>query len=280
MKIGKNVYFWTGMHNGSGIVSGKKDIVIIDAQNRSDQADLVMELMALHGLDQKNAKHIIVTHADPDHIGGLSHLKQVTGAKIVAHSEEAKRIENPPQAEGFAVSRAGPLEPCTVDMKVQRDMSLEIGDLSLELILTPGHTEGSICIYHKDTKSLFSGDVVVGSGTPYKVPFVRMDTNTMLESLKKLSQFEIEWILPGHGGIIHGGNQKILEAIEELKRLPERILTLLAEKASTIPQMSDTLLVWPNTIESTLRRLKKDGKVRKVDDKTSSTLTRWVISRS
>ena len=278
MKIGKNVYFWTGMHNGSGLISGKKDIALIDAQNRSDQADLVLELMKLHGLDPSNVKQLIVTHADADHVGGLSHLKHVTGAKIVAHAEEAKRIENPPKDGGFAAARAGPLEPCKVDVKVETDMSFEVGDLSVEFILAPGHTAGSMCIYHKDTKSLFSGDVVVGAGAPYKVPFVRMDLDIMLQSLNKLNQLEIEWLLPGHGGIIHGGNQRILEAIEELRRLPDRILTLLRETPSTLPQISDILLVWPNTVETALRELEKDGKVRKVDERTSVTSARWMGS--
>jgi len=278
MKIGKNVFFWTGMYSGSGVVSGKKDIAIIDAQHRSDQADLVLELLKLYGLDPNNAKHIIVTHADGDHIGGLSHLKRVTGAKVVAHTEEAKRIENPAQTEGFAAARLGPFEPCKVDVKVQEDMTFDAGDISLEFILTPGHTAGSMCIYHKDTRSLFSGDVVVGSGAPYRVPFVRMDPDMMLESLDKLNRLEVEWLLPGHGGIIHSGNQKILEAMDELRRLPSRILTLLKEKPSTSLQISDTLIVWPNTVEAVLRKLEKEGNVHKVEEKTSVTSTRWMVS--
>ncbi len=135
-----------------------------------------------------------------------------------------------------------------------------------------------MCIYHKDTKSLFSGDVVVGAGAPYKVPFVRMDLDIMLQSLNKLNQLEIEWLLPGHGGIIHGGNQRILKAIEELRRLPDRILTLLMETPSTLPQISDILLVWPNTVETALKKLEKDGKVRKVDERTSVTSARWMGS--
>ena len=266
------------MHNGSGAIAGEKEIVMIDAQNRSDQADLMLELMKLNGLDHENVKHIIITHSDPDHIGGLSHVKNVTGAKIAAHAEEAKRIENPAQAAGYAAARTGPFEPCKVDLKVQKDMSFEVGDLSLQLILTPGHTAGSMCIYHKDTKSLFSGDVVVGSGVPYRVPFVRLDPNVMLESLSKLNRFEVEWLLPGHGGVIHGGNQKILEAIDELTRLPSRILKLLREQPLTSAQVSDTLLVWPNTVEATLRNLANEGKVHKVEEKTSAISVRRMIS--
>jgi glyoxylase-like metal-dependent hydrolase (beta-lactamase superfamily II) len=266
------------MFGGSGVIVGKNEIIIIDAQNRNDQADLMLELMQLYKLNPTNARHIILTHADSDHIGGLSQLKRVTGAKIVANSEEAKRIETPTQSEGFAAARAGPWEPCKVDVKVQRDMTFEAGDLSLELVLAPGHTAGSMCIYHKDSKSLFSGDVVVGTGSPYKTPFVRMDMDIMLNSLNKLNRFEIDWLLPGHGGIVHDGNKKITEAADELRRLPDRILSLLNEKTLTSLQISDTILVWPNTVDVALRKLEKEGKVRKVEEKTSVTSGRWMVS--
>ncbi len=278
MKIGKNVFFWTGMYSGSGFVSGRKDTAIIDAQDRSDQAELVLELMRLHKLDPNDAKYIIITHADRDHVGGLSHLKHVTGAKIVAHDEEAKRIESLMQPGGFAGARSGPFQPYKVDVKVEKDMTFEVGDLSLELILTPGHTAGSMCIYHKETKSLISGDVVLGTGAPYKVPLVRMDLDIMLESLNKLNRLEVEWLLPGHGEIVHGGNQRIVESIEELRRLPNRIVKLLYEKPLTSPQISDTLLVSLNTVETTLRKLEKDGKARKVEEKISVATTRWAAS--
>jgi len=160
-------------------------------------------------------------------------------------------------------------------VKVQDDMTFETDNISLEFILAPGHTQGSMCIYHKETKSLFSGDVVVGSGLPYKVPFVRMDPDIMIKSLMKLNQLEIEWLLPGHGGIVHGGNQKICESIDELKRLPSRILTILGEKPSTATELSDTLIVWPSTIEACLRKLEKEKKVQKMDEKTTETSVKW-----
>ncbi len=266
------------MHNGSGAIAGEKEIVIIDAQNRSDQADLMLELMKLNGLGHENVKHIIITHSDADHVGGLSYLRHLTGAEIIAHTEEAKKIEKPVQAGGYAAARTGPFEPCKVDLKVQKDMSFEVGDLSLQLILTPGHTTGSMCVYHGDTKSLFSGDAVVGSGAPYRVPFVRLDPDVMLESLSKLNRLEVEWLLPGHGGVIHGGNQKILEAIDELRRMPSRILNLLREQPLTSSQVSDTLLVWPNTVDAVLRKLANEEKVHRVEEKTSATSVRWVIS--
>jgi glyoxylase-like metal-dependent hydrolase (beta-lactamase superfamily II) len=165
-----------------------------------------------------------------------------------------------------------------VDVKVQTDMPLQVGDLSLELIMAPGHTAGSMCVYHKDTNILFSGDAINGSGAPYKVPFVRIDLDMMLETYKKLNRYEVEWLLPGHGGVVHGGNQRILESIEELKLLPDRILTFLKSQPSTSLQIADALLVWPETVEVTLRKLERDGKARKIEEKTSTTSNKWTIS--
>ena len=106
----------------------------------------------------------------------------------------------------------------------------------------------------------------------------RSDQADLILELMQLNRFEIEWLLPGHGGIVHDGNKKITEAADELRRLPDRVLSLLNEKASTSLQISDTLLVWPNTVEVALRKLEKDGRVRKVEEKTSVTSGRWMIS--
>ena len=54
-------------------------------------------------------------------------------------------------------------------------------------------------------------------------------------------------------------------------------MTLLREKPSTSLQISDTLLVWPNTVETALRKLEKEGKVRKGEEKASVTSVRWMV---
>ena len=282
MKIGNNILFWQGIYAGSGVVFGKKDSIIIDTQMRKDQANLILELMKLYGLYPKNVRYIIDTHMDLDHTGGNAWLKKATGAKIVAHTDDARVAENPEKAAAsqarFAAARNEPFEPCKVEVEIKEDTVLEVGDLTLDIIHTPGHTSGSICVYHKDSKALFSGDTVLGYGRPYKVPLVRMDMETMLHSLEKLSKLNIEWILPGHGDVVHGGNKRLNEFIKDLKDLPSKVLESLKEKPNTPAGISEELLIWPQTAETVLRELDKAGKIRKVENQVSTVSTAWVAT--
>ncbi|KAL9265699.1 hypothetical protein AKJ16_DCAP06807 [Drosera capensis] len=71
----------------------------------------------------------------------------------------------------------------------------------IELIHTPGHTEGSVCLYHKPLKVLFTGDHLawLGSGLYISETFNWFSVPLQLESVKKLLDLDFEWILPGHG---------------------------------------------------------------------------------
>ena len=284
MRIGKNILFWTGMRSGSGVIFRGNDIVIVDSQMRKDQATLMLELMELYGLNSKNIKYVINSHGDPDHVGGNAELLRATKAKLVAHTLDADIIEDPGKrpmgGSPFTAAREGPREGCKVDVKIKgNDEILKVGALSLRLILTPGHTSGSMSIYDEESKALFTGDLVLGSGYDcYSVPMVRAGIETVIRSLEKLSVLNVEWLLPGHGDVIYGArtvNERIKGHIRELNRLPNRIMKILGEKASTVAEVSDELLVWPQTVEKVLSNLEKEGKIQKVEEKTTTTTSKW-----
>jgi hydroxyacylglutathione hydrolase len=178
LKIGNNVLFWSGIQAGSGLIFSRNNIVVVDTQTRPDQAALMVELIELHGLNPKDVRYIINTHSDHDHSGGNAELKRATGAKLVAHTKDALYIENGEEemkrhlrsSSKFRVEQSGPFESCQVDVKVEGDMDLTVGDLTLKILHTPGHTNGSICVYYKDSKVLFSGDTVINercAGPPH-----------------------------------------------------------------------------------------------------------------
>ncbi|MFQ6074821.1 MAG: MBL fold metallo-hydrolase [Candidatus Bathyarchaeia archaeon] len=280
MKIGENILFWTGMYAGSGLVFGKRGIVIVDTQMRGDQAGLIIELMRLYGLDPKSVRYIVNTHGDLDHIGGNAELIRATGASLVAHAEEVGRIENPPEVwpglSRFVMARYGPLRGRRVKVMIREDTVLEAGDVGVRVVCTPGHTPGSVCVYHEDSKALFSGDVVLGRGAPYKVPLVRMDVETYIHSLEKLDKLQVEWLLPGHGDVVHDGNKKIRQHVRELRRLPRRVLGMIEGGVTTPSEVSERLLVWPQTINTVFSMLEREGKIWRVEREIPSKSVGWV----
>jgi glyoxylase-like metal-dependent hydrolase (beta-lactamase superfamily II) len=285
MKIGDNILYWTGISAGSGLVFHGNDVVLVDGQTRRNQAALIMELMKLYGLNPTSTSYLINTHSDFDHIGGNAEfLERIPGIKIVAGSPAVDKIENPiamMETPTFRTERVVEnLRRSRVSIKVEKDMTLTSGDVTLQIVCTPGHTPGSICVYHEASRALFTGDTVLGSGRwggPKGIPLVRMDLATMLTSLEKLARLNVEWLLPGHGNIVQDGNRRIRESIAGLQALPNRVLRVI-DQQRTLAEISDTLLVYPNTVQAALTLLEKEGKVRQVEAEMSKSETTWIAT--
>jgi glyoxylase-like metal-dependent hydrolase (beta-lactamase superfamily II) len=91
---------------------------------------------------------------------------------------------------------------------IEPDFFLKEGDISinnvnLKIFHTPGHSPGSISLYLPDRKLLFTGDLVFKGGIG-RTDLPGGDGSLLKKSLKRLSELEIEWLLPGHGDIISG----------------------------------------------------------------------------
>lgn len=89
-------------------------------------------------------KYIVNTHCHQDHVNGNKRMKELTGAPIAIHETEHKYLRHffPPEA----------------DIKLQGNEKLALGKISLEVIHTPGHSPGSICLMAEN--NLFTGDTL------------------------------------------------------------------------------------------------------------------------
>lgn len=103
-------------------------------------------------------KYIILTHGHADHISGVNeHLDDFPNAKVVVHTNEKPMLEDPRANQSLMFG-----SPQTVngDIFVNDGDELEVGDLRLKFIFTPGHTPGGMCIYVESENVLFSGDTL------------------------------------------------------------------------------------------------------------------------
>ena len=80
---------------------------------------------------------------------------------------------------------------------------LTVGDLELQVIHTPGHSPGSVVLYWPQERALFSGDLIFRGGVG-RTDLPGGNGSALKQSIKRLTQLEIEWILPGHGDIVLG----------------------------------------------------------------------------
>jgi len=120
-----------------------------------DPAAEVEEIAALAHENHLKIKYIVNTHGHVDHISGNSDMKRLTGARIVIHEADAYRLTS--TAERLLIMfQAKPSPPA--DLTVRDGDFLRIGDIALKIIHTPGHSEGSICLYTDGF--VFTGDTL------------------------------------------------------------------------------------------------------------------------
>lgn len=152
--------------------------------------------------DLKDIKQIINTHGHFDHIGGNGYFMN---AKVFIHKLDAPIIEKGDTELSAADFFDGKLHPRNVENKLNDGDRITTKNMDLEVIHTPGHTNGSICLYNEKDKILFSGDTVFANGVG-RTDFINSDPKALAESLERISKLDVKKILPGHGPVFDKKN--------------------------------------------------------------------------
>ncbi len=147
---------------------------------------------------------IVITHRHHDHIGAAAELRKRTGAPVIASAVDAPAIEHP-HKEDFSE----PPDPCTVDRTVAHGDVVRVGDMEWKVMETPGHTEGSICLFiipqhgnhEQGLPVLISGDTLF-AGSVGRTDFEGGSLSDMRASIKKLAALPDDTVvLPGHNAL-------------------------------------------------------------------------------
>lgn len=141
-------------------------------------------------------KLLVCTHGHPDHVCGNAVLKKATEAEIVMHGDDADFFARPEVEQYFSMLGLPASPP--PDRLVRDNEVIELGSIRLQVIHTPGHTPGGICLYA--APHLFTGDTLFVGGVG-RTDFPGGDTATLVNSLqKRLLALPAETVVwPGHG---------------------------------------------------------------------------------
>ena len=166
----------------------EKEALVIDPAG--SEKNILNRLTAL-GL---TLKYVVNTHAHADHTCGNRAILSKTDAQLVIHEDDAGQIRSGKnQAFSLALGKKPSPKP---DMRVKDGDSLAIGRETLQIIHTPGHSPGSMCLY--GAGNLFTGDTLF-VGAVGRTDLTGGDLGTLLQSLKKLLSLPPETrVQPGH----------------------------------------------------------------------------------
>ena len=171
----------------SNIFFLKEENILIDAGTPTDERMVVQEFSKITSLDK--IKTVIFTHLHYDHIGNYSLFKNATfyaskDAILSLNKDKFKTILLKPLSDSFNV-------------KLEDIETLKLPTY-FEIIYTPGHTKGSICIYDTKRSILFSGDTLFYNGYVGRTDLFTSVPEKMNESLDKLKKLDYDILCPGH----------------------------------------------------------------------------------
>jgi len=137
---------------------------------------------------------IVSTHGHWDHIGDNAAVAEHTGASIAVHPLDRDRLTDPqPLGAPFEIP------PSVPAVELAEGGEIRFGEIRLQVLHTPGHTAGSVCLLSPDEGRLFSGDTLFAAGWG-RVDLPGGDPVAMVESLGRLASLDGPIrVLPGHG---------------------------------------------------------------------------------
>jgi glyoxylase-like metal-dependent hydrolase (beta-lactamase superfamily II) len=247
-----------GLMTGPGTntyVLGTRELTVLDP-GPDDEAHLAAILAACSA----PIRWIAVTHTHRDHSPLATRLEERTGARLIGVPPPADGRQD----EGF--------RPQHVPEDGER---LDLGEVVLTAIRTPGHASNCVCYLHETERLLFTGDHVLQGVSPVILP-PDGDMSAYLESLEKLLAAGFEFIAPGHGGVMADGKRVVTALREHRLRRENKVLEALSRlgpvslERLTPPVYDDVPAdrhAWARlTLEAHLIKLERDGRAIRNDD--------------
>ncbi len=237
------------------IISEDKNLIIDTGFNRKECKDALMKGIKELGLDLNNT-YLLVTHLHADHSGLAGELNKA-GVKVYAGKIDGKLINEMSSDEYWQGFEEYKIlfdlekdnisfddhpgykyclkEPIDFIPLVEGDV-LSIGEYSFEVIDIPGHTPGHIGFYEKKHKLFFGGDHVLESITP-NISFWDFEEDILsvyFDSLKKIYNYNIDYLLSSHRNILRDHKRRISEMLAHHEERLQEIKEILKNKKMTV----------------------------------------------
>jgi glyoxylase-like metal-dependent hydrolase (beta-lactamase superfamily II) len=251
--------------NSYVLTSDDRNLVIDTGMNRPECKEVLEPGLAELGVDLGETDFII-THLHADHQGMVAGLLR-NGSRAYMGEDDASRLKagttaharRSPMGDYAAKSgfpddelqsamvnhpglKYGP--ESVVDYQYIKEGDVfKVGDYTLEVVATPGHTYAHMCLYERDKKIFFSGDHVLGDITP-NIQAWSDDIDPLdlyIKSLKRVYELDVELCLPGHRSFITDFRKRVLELIEHHRVRANEAISILEKESQTAYQTASKM---------------------------------------
>jgi glyoxylase-like metal-dependent hydrolase (beta-lactamase superfamily II) len=208
--LGVNVY----------LIDGGTEFVLLDV-GEEETLDEVIDLIRAMDFPLSKCKMLIATHADVDHVQALSKARERLRTKTAAHPKAASLIESGEPVETYARISAQnvnlPMPACKIDKKLKDGDTIQVGNLTIEVLHTPGHTAGQLSF--RLGNLIFSGDNIYADGGVGVIDAHHgSNIPDFIASLTRLRDADAEFLLPSHGPPFRHDKRLIQTTIDRLTR--------------------------------------------------------------
>ncbi len=253
--LGQNPGMFSGPGTNTYIIGSSAHPILVDTGQGVDAyMPLLEKAMAERGAE--GFQEIVLTHAHPDHNGGIE--------DVWASFGELQVTKKPwPELDGKV--EINPID--------DEDVVVTEG-ATLQAISTPGHALDHLCYYIPEDKALITGDVVLGAGTTVIPP--DGDLGDYIQSLHRLLDFDADVLYPAHGPLIRNPREKIESYLEHRALRDEQILEGLKAEVETVVDLVKRIYTdVPEflhgaagmSVDAHLRKLLKEGLVERDGDR-------------
>ncbi len=183
------------LQTNSYLILSKKPALIDTGTNTEKILENIQQ-----NLKSKKLHYIILTHFHYDHTQVTKEIKKEISGRVLIHELDADYLD------------------LKISKKLKHNEILDLDDVKLKVIHTPGHSPGSICLYEPISNSLFSGDTVFPHGSFGRTDLSGGDINQIVKSLESLTRFNVKALYPGHGEVTKDNvKEQIKESLEIAK---------------------------------------------------------------